>query len=547
MTLDPARIPRPLIPMDFPDPDVVRVGEDYYMASTTMHFMPGAAILHSRDLLRWSLLAYAYRTLEDTAAERLEGDRDAYGKGMWAPSLRYHDGTFYLCFCANDTGKTYIFRARDAAGPWERGEIAGFYHDGSLLFDDDGRIYIAYGNRDIRLTELDATLSGPKPGGLDRIIVSDSRDTMLGYEGSHIYKINGFYYVFLINWPSGAAGMRTQSCFHASSLTGEFTGGIVLRDDAGFHNAGIAQGGIFNTPEGDWYAMLFQDRGAAGRMPFLVPVSWENDFPVFGDGGKISRLAPDDVSDTHDAPISNAAHPRGSPLFGSDDFPIDFAITEGCDRFADASHALKSFWQWNHIPDDSLWDIERTADGGQGALVIRTDRVVPNVTRAKNTLTQITRFPESSAEIDVDGSALADGDYCGIAAFQGRYGLIALARDDNGFRISMLGRPGIPTWPVGPTYDPEPGVEYGSVRIDGPLARLRVRVDYRDGRDEADFAFFADGEWKALGIAQKLYFGLDHFTGCRFALFAFSTKRPGGSARFCRFRYVVPEGSCAHT
>lgn len=532
MTLDPAHIPGPLIPMDFPDPDVIRVEEDWYMASTTMHFMPGAAILHSRDLLHWSLLTYVYRTLEDTDAERLEGERDAYGKGMWAPSLRYHDGVFYLCFCAYDTGKTYLYRARDIEGPWERSEIAGFYHDSSLLFDDDGRIFLVYGNRDIHLTELDETLSGPKKGGLDRVIISDSPDTMLGYEGSHVYKINGFYYVFLINWPAGAAGRRTQSCFRSSSPAGDFTGGVVLCDDAGYRNAGIAQGGIFDTPKGDWYAMLFQDRGAAGRMPFLVPVTWDNDFPIFGDGGNVPRSTP--LPARSDA-IQCVTRPSGSPLCGSDDFA------------AAMPRALKRFWQWNHIPDDSLWDIVPSGsgaygvDGASGSLVIRTDRVVPNVTRAKNTLTQLTRFPESSGEIDVDSSELNDGDYCGIAAFQGRYGLIALARDDRGFRVTMLGRPGVPTWPVRSTYDGEPGIEYGSVRIDGPRARLRVRVDYRGGRDEAVFAYFGNGEWIPLGIAQKLYFGLDHFTGCRFALFAYSTKRPGGTARFSRFRYDVPD------
>jgi beta-xylosidase len=512
--------------MDFPDPDVIRVGEDYYMASTTMHFMPGAAILHSRDLLRWSLLTYVYRTLEDTEEERLEGERDAYGKGMWASSLRHHNGFFYLCFCAYDTGKTYLFRARDITGPWEKSEIDGFFHDASLLFDDDGKTYLVYGNRDIRLTELDATLSGPKPGGLNRIIVSDSCDTMLGYEGSHIYKINGYYYVFLINWPSADTGRRTQSCFRADSLTGEFTGGVVLCDDAGYHDAGIAQGGIFDTPDGDWYAMLFQDRGAAGRMPFLVPVTWKDDFPVFGEGGKMPR--------TVSIPVPCDAHPRGSPLFGSDDFAS-----------GDGQLAIKPFWQWNHIPDDSLWSVERGGESGAesatGALVIRTDRIVPNVTRAINTLTQITRFPESSAEIDVDGSSMGDGDYCGIAALQGRYGAIALSRDERGYRIAMLGRPGFPTWPVKSTYDPDPGVEYASVRVESPRARLRVRVDYRDGRDEANFAWFANDEWKPLGIAQKLYFGLDHFTGCRFALFAFSTKRPGGASRFNRFRYYTPE------
>jgi len=183
----------PIIWADYPDADVIRVDDTYYMVSTTMHFMPGCVILRSYDLTNWEVVTHVYETLDDTPDQKLEGEKQIYGKGMWAASLRYHKGKFYVCFVANDTKKTYLFTADDINGPWIRHEIEGFYHDCSLLFDDDDRIYIIYGNTEIHLTELKADLLGPKPDGVDRIIVRETQDYNLGYEGSHFYKINGRY------------------------------------------------------------------------------------------------------------------------------------------------------------------------------------------------------------------------------------------------------------------------------------------------------------------------------------------------------------------
>ena len=262
----------PITKLDYPDPDVIRVNDTYYMASTTMHFMPGCEILRSYDLVNWEFSGYVYDTLDSTPGQRLEGEANIYGKGMWAPSLRYHKGTFYVCFSANDTKRTYLYSSKSITGPWEKRFIEGFYHDCSLLFDDDNRVYIAYGNKTIYLTELEADLSKPKERGLHRIVVVDEGHPGLGYEGSHIYKINGKYYIFLIH-SARNEWKRIQACFVADSLQGEFVGGDVLNDDMGYFNSGIAQGGIVDTPDGLWYGMLFQDRTALGRVPVLVPVS----------------------------------------------------------------------------------------------------------------------------------------------------------------------------------------------------------------------------------------------------------------------------------
>ena len=187
----------PITKLDFPDPDVIRVGDIYYMVSTTMYFMPGCEILRSYDLVNWEHASYVYETLDGTAAQKLEGKENIYGCGMWAASLRYHEGVYYVCFVANDTHKTYIYQSKSVNGPWEKYALDGFYHDNSILFDDDGKIYIVYGNTDIYLKELNYEVNGQDEAykhltdvgtASATLILSDTNDVFLGYEGSHVYK-----------------------------------------------------------------------------------------------------------------------------------------------------------------------------------------------------------------------------------------------------------------------------------------------------------------------------------------------------------------------
>ena len=152
----------PLFWADVPDPDVIRVGIHYYMVSTSMHLMPGVPIMRSFDLAHWEIVSYVYDTLEDNDAYTLRNKKNAYGAGSWASSLRFHNGVFYVCFASNDMRRTYIYRTNDIIkGPWDRSILTGVYHDPSLLFDDDGRVYIVYGAGTIRIKELtpDATAS----------------------------------------------------------------------------------------------------------------------------------------------------------------------------------------------------------------------------------------------------------------------------------------------------------------------------------------------------------------------------------------------------
>jgi len=497
----------PLTKMDYPDPDVIRVGDTYYMISTTMHFMPGGVILRSYDLVNWEICSYVYDKLEDNPAHNLDDGKGIYGKGMWAPCLRYHNNRFYVCFAANDTGKTYLFDAENIEGPWRKRCIEGFYHDSSLLFDDD-RVFIVYGHRDIWLTELDADLTGPKPGGLHRLLVSDKGNPNLGYEGSHIYKINNKYYLFLIHslpdrW------RRVEACFVADSLEGEFVGGDVFNDDREYCGQGVAQGGIVDTPEGDWYAILFQDSGAVGRIPVLVPVHFENDYPVFGVDGK----TPKDISVKSTRPDYQYA-----PLYISDDFNYQ--------PDADGKVHLNPVWQWNHNPKDHLWTVTEKP----GVLRIYTDKTVTDLCQANNILTQRMLFPGCSGIVTVDAHGLKDGDYAGICALQGCYQMIAITKENEQYYAVVMGKP------VDKKVD-QP-VIYAKKLLDSPVVTFKLSADFFYMKDEVSF-FIKESDWIPMGEPLKVAFRLDHFTGCRFGLFMYSTKTPGGFADFSRFQYQV--------
>lgn len=498
----------PIIPLDYPDPDIIRVGDTYYMVSTTMYYFPGCEILKSYDLVHWEHASFVYKTLDGTDGQRLENGKNIYGQGMWAASLRYHKGIFYIIFAANDTHRTYLYTSRNIFGPWEKSLIDGFYHDASLLFDDDERVFIVYGNTDIYLTELKSDLSGPKPGGLDRCIISEKDNPNLGYEGAHVYKINGFYYVFLIH-SLPEKWMRAQACFMSDDLNNEFTGRDILIDDRGFPDQGVAQGGIIDTPEGDWYSILFQDMGAVGRLPVLVPVRWENDFPVIGPDKKIpEKFSVTDQREGH----------QYKPLVDSDDFKKNY----------DTPYGLKPCWQFNHEPLETGYSLNTE----EGHFELTNTSLSRSVTEARNTLTQRMLYPSSSVEVTVDGASLNDGDVAGLCALHGAYAFIALTKENGKWYIVMRGRK---AKKVGSQYEKEH--EYERVEVDSKTVTFRMETDFSAGKDTCRVYYKTSDQYLPLGTEHPLTFKLDFFTGCRYGLFSYATRQTGGTATYSRFIY----------
>ncbi len=564
----------PITKLDYPDADVIRVDDTYYMVSTTMYFMPGCEILRSYDLVNWEHATYVYDTLDGTAAQKLTGKENAYGQGMWAASLRYHDGVYYVCFVANDTHKTYIYQSKDINGPWEKYTLEGFYHDNSILFDDDGRIYIIYGNKDIYLKELifeeqdqseglrHLTDKGTAPA---KLILSDTNEVYLGYEGSHFYKINGKYYICVIHMPK-STGKRTEAVFVSDTPEGPYYGKDVMDDDRGYRKSGVAQGGIVESPSGNWYGILFQDSGAVGRIPCLMPVTWQKisvadlsataaalkenlistdtdgkvDFPVFGVDGKIpEEFEIEDLKPGYEY----------APLVSSDDFKTDYTDS------LSSSFGFKPCWQFNHEPDLSLVD----RDLENGIVTITTGKISSNLVQAQNTLTQRTLFPGCEASVTVDARNLNDGDYAGLCLLESEYGFIAVTKRDSSYYL-VMGKREIESKDLwGERHDDEPFEEVECVSLDSPIVTVHAGacfdnrtaqsikstnatgkqpslIPYSD--DTVSFFYNPDSEHlKKLGKSHKMEFKLDHFTGARFGLFVYSTKEIGGSAGFSNFVY----------
>lgn len=511
---------KPVIGADYPDPEVIRVDDAYYMLSTTMHFLPGAVILRSYDLINWEIATYVFDTFEGTEEARLDHERSNYGCGMWAGSMRWHKGRFYVSFAAKRSCKTYFYSSENIEGPWEKTCIDSYLHDGSLFFDDDDRVYLIYGNYEIRIQELRSDLTGFKENGFSRTLVTETDDCLLGHEGSHFYKIKGKYYLFTIHWPRTGTCRRTQMCFCSDSLEGEFKGSTVLDDAMGFQNCGVAQGGIVEANDGSWYSIMLQDHGAVGRVPVLVPVRWENDFPVFGENGKIPAVV---------TTRSNRPYYQCEPLYTSDDFSYE---PDG-----DGKWNLKRQWQWNHEPNPALWSI---AYGG--GLCITTGKLSTNVTQAVNTLTQRLMLPRTVVEVTVDARDLNEGDFAGLCALQGCYGMLAVTKELRRYYLVMIERNKEDKDISMGASDYMPGTIKQKLNLTEPIVRMRLEASFSDKSDRAVFSYREPrdgGNWRKFGDEHALFFGLDHFVGCRCGLSVYSTRETGGTAVFRDFQYIV--------
>ena len=491
------RARNPVIWADVPDPSVIRVGDTYYMSSTTMHMNPGVPIMKSNNLVNWRIVNYVYSILADNDVLSLSNGQQTYGRGTWASSLRYHKGMFYLATFSASTGKTHVFSTPDIEkGTWTESAFEPALHDLSLVFEDSGRVYMIYGNDEIRLIELTSDASAIKPDGFHDVIIANASkvagpNIMLGAEGSQVYKFNGNYYIFLITWPRN--GIRTQLVYRSESLMGPYEGKVVLRD------RGIAQGGVVRALNGEWYGFLFRDYGAVGRVPYLVPMAWEDGWPVFGKAGS--------VPDTLDVWVE---HQNLQGIVTSDEFNRE-----------EGDPLLPLEWQWNHNPDSTCWSITERP----GYLRIKTGRRDTSILNARNTLTQRTFGPVSSGKVGLDISQMKEGDVAGLAAFQKNYGYVGINYQDGRKLIVMVN-----------AADGSPE-EVASVPLEQERVYLKISMDFRDQTDQAHFAYSLDGEsWEKIGDTLQMSYTLPHFMGYRFALFNYATETTGGYVDFDWFR-----------
>ncbi len=504
----------PLFYEEFEDPDVIRVGDDYYLAGTTMHMNPALIVLHSRDLVNWELAGYCMDRLDLGPAFRLEG-RDVYGRGIWAPCIRHHNGMFYIFSNVNGVG-CQLFRSQSPNGPWTRNQLPGL-HDLSVLFDDDGKIYAIYGASRPTIVELNQDLTGIVPNSSRQMSAQG-----MG-EGHHLYKINGKYFdvsaipgahtdqvvarADSIDGPwrvermvqSECLGVPTQNGVRGGRGTNQtFT--ITHSDPNSGGGLTLHQGGIVDTPSGEWWSIIMQDHGSIGRMVALVPITWDNNFPLIGLPGNL-RKAPN----TWSKPNTGCAQDP-KPLFvRNDNFD---------------SPKMNPVWQWNHVPDDSKWSL--TEKPG----VLRLHSLPANdFWTAKNSLTQRPMGPESTTTVELDASGLEAGDTAGLALLNAPYAWIGLVKTPEGVTVQMFDQ-----------------TSRKLTNAPTSATRVRLRVAGNFDTEEAVFSWSANGkEFSPLGDPFVMAFQLTTFQGVRLALFNYNTAgKPGGYADFDNFTVEEP-------
>jgi xylan 1,4-beta-xylosidase len=505
----------PLFFEEFEDPDVIRVGDDYYLAGTTMHMMPAVQLMHSKDLVNWELAGYCADRLDLGPAFRLEGG-NIYGRGIWAPCIRHHKGMFYIFSNVNGTG-LQVFRSKSINGPWERNQLPG-RHDMSVLFDDDDKIYLIYGGSSpYPIEELAPDLKSFKADAPKRALVG-----RMG-EGHHLYKIKGKY----VDVSAIPGGPVDQMVAIADSIDGPWkvermvqseslgvTGVAPARAQANDRGLWLHQGGIVDTPSGEWWSIIMSDHGSAGRMVSLVPVTWDNGFPLIGLPGNL-RKAPN----TWLKPNTGFAQAPKPAFIHDDNF----------DGSKPNPHA-----QWNHVPDDTKWSL--TEKPG----VLRLHSLpAPDFYSARNSLCQRPPGPESIITVELDTKGLAVGDTAGLGLLSSPYAWIGVVKTPEGNALQMFtggGRRRGPG-PAAPAATNDP-----TISPTAPPSHLWLRVHCNFDTDEAIFNWSADGkEFTLLGKPFTMTFQLTTFQGVRPALFNFNTTgQPGGYADFDNYTCVEP-------
>ncbi|MFD0469329.1 family 43 glycosylhydrolase [Nonomuraea thailandensis] len=318
----------PVLNADWSDPDVIRVGDDFYLTVSTFTKVPGLPILHSRDLVNWTIIGHAYTRGHDDVRP---------GCGVWAPSLRHHDGRFWIFWGDPDVGVCWV-SAEDPRGPWTEPHVVkpglGLI-DACPLWDEDGQAYLVHGWAKSRAgINNRLTLHRMAPDGsrvLDEGTLVIDADLLPGYrtlEGPKLYKRDGAYWIFA---PAGGVEQGWQSVFRAESIFGPYEDRIVL-EQGGTDVNGPHQGGWVDTPSGEHWFMHFQDRGPYGRVVHLQPMVWgEDGWPVMGDDGEPVA--------GHRVPVPGCE--PAAPAT-SDDF---------------AGPGLGLQWSWQANPDPSWWEL----------------------------------------------------------------------------------------------------------------------------------------------------------------------------------------------
>ena len=515
----------PLFYDEFSDPDIIRVGEDYYLAGTTMHSVPGLVVLHSKDLVNWEFSSYCFDRFDDSDDFNLRNGKEAYGQGIWAPAIRYHNGKFYIFSNINGHG-LQVYISDSAKGPWTHHKVNGDIYDLSVLFDEDGKIYAVHKYGNVTVTELKPDLSGPVEGS-SKVVIPEGN--AMG-EGHHVYKINGMYYILSADY----SPMGRMQCARSKSIWGPYETCVISEresygyaagwsvgnmgigrplpeDGFNFQNnkpngqnlgcATIHQGGIVQAPDGKWWGVSMQDFNAVGRTVCLSPITWVDGWPFFGLEKNLGRsprtwFKPNDMVKTPQAPY------------------------ERCDDFS--GKTFKPVWQWNHNPNDKMWSLNKERKGWLRLHSMPAKQLL----WAKNTLTQRAIGPVSYTSVKLDASRLKVGDEAGLGAINTPYASLGVVKTDKGLNLRC--------------YDQNTNKEVLKPLAKSKVVWLRLWGDY--DKSQLQYSYSLDGKnWENIGEQMLSSYQLKTFQGVRVALYAFNKKElNGGVADFDDFKVEEP-------
>ena len=527
----------PLFYDEFSDPDIIRVGDDYYLAGTTMHSVPGLVILHSKDLVNWENISYCFDRFDFTEDRfALKNHQEIYGQGIWAPAIRYANGQFYVFSNINGKG-LQCYTSKDIRGPWTHHNMQGNIYDLSVLFDDDGKIYAIHKYGEVHCTELKPDMSGPVEGS-DRIIIPEGNGVG---EGHHMYKIDGMYYLISTDYlPNG----RTL-CSRSKSIWGPYETRVITADETyGYHAAPLTQfkgrilpdgsdfrigsldrdatacsnahqGGIVQFKDGSWWALLMQDFHSIGRTVCLMPITWVDGWPMIGLKGNLGRaprtwFKPDASLDCIGTALSfygpgREAQPMKAPYDRNENFD---------------GKTLGRIWQWNHNPDDKMWGLKG------GKLRIQS-QAAEQLMWARNTLTQRVIGPKSITTVELIVKGMKDGDVAGLGNINIPCSWVGIVKAGNGLSLRCFEQLTNDTIAL-------------SVGLSDGIIWLRSIGDYDN--NQAQYAYSTDGKvFHTIGRMMPLSYQLTTFQGSRHALFAFNVKgKNGGYAEFDNFTVEEP-------
>ena len=407
----------PIIYADYSDPDAIRVGDDFYMTASSFSCFPSLPILHSKDLVNWTIISYALQRFPSE-----EFDKPQHGKGTWAPAIRYHNGEYYIYFPEPDLG-IYLVKAKSPEGPWDEPILvksAKGWIDPCPFWDEDGKAYLAHafaGSRAGFKSVLAINrMSEDGTKLLDEgVIVFDGHEKHPTIEGPKLYKKNGYYYIFA---PGGGVKPGWQTVLRSKNIYGPYEDKIVMAQGKTNVN-GPHQGALIELELGESWFIHFQDNGVYGRIVHLQPVKWVSDWPVIGNDKENTGTGEPVL--TYRKPINLKGNQILTP--------------QASDEFNSVSMGLQ--WQWN-ANYQSTWAFNDAAHGNLRLYSVPMPDGARNYSDLPNLLLQKFTAPDFSSTTKLTFTPKNKGEEVGLIVFGIDYARIGLKFNDGKLFLNQL-------------------------------------------------------------------------------------------------------------